>query len=117
MLAAAFNRNRNTMEENPTIFPTWGYKPDGSAQIFNLREEDEDLPKGWSRQPELWNHPNTAHLYSRPAGATPEPDYKLDYDIVRDEIRPKKRGRPPNAPRYSVDEQPGAELASELRDE
>jgi len=99
------------------IIPTWGYKSNGSAQIFDLKE-GEGLPDGWSYQPELWNHPNTAHLYSRPA--------ELEYDIVRDEMRPKKRrGRPPNAPKSQDDpstsaqddEEPGAELASELRDE
>ncbi len=95
------------------LFPTWGYKPDGSAKIFNLREEDEDLPEGWSRRLEPWNHPNTAHLYSRPAEPAPQ-------------AKPK-RGRPPKSQEQSdadlptrasaFDEEPGAELASELRDQ
>jgi hypothetical protein len=73
------------------IFPTWGYKSDGSAQIFDLKEEDGDLPEGWSRQMELWNHPNTRNLHNRPA----EP--------VRgesQEAEPRKRGpgRPPRPP-------------------
>ena len=94
------------------IFPTWGYKPDGSAQIFNLREEDEDLPDGWSRRLEPWNHPNTAHLHSRP---------------VEDALLTKpRRGRPPKSELSAAqlaeeqigrNEIAGAELASELRDE
>ena len=103
------------MEENPTIFPTWGYKPDGSAQIFNLREEDEDLPEGWSRRMEPWNHPNTRHLY--PGMVPPDPG-PIPEKPQEPALQTKsKRGRPPNASKYSVDEQPGAELASELRDE
>ena len=80
------------------IFPTWGYKADGSAQIFDLKA-GEDLPEGWSARMELWNHPNTRNLHSRPAEPITE--------------EPKKRGRP----RKNHDEEPGAELASELRDE
>ena len=30
--------------------PTWGYKPDGSADIFNL-SLGESLPDGWSTSP------------------------------------------------------------------
>ena len=92
------------------IFPTWGYKADGSAQIFNLREEDEDLPEGWSRRLEPWNHPNTRHLY--PGMVPPDPVPPQEPAQTK-----PRRGRPPNAPKYSVDEQAGAELASELRDE
>ena len=77
------------MEEK--IFPTWGYKSDGSAQIFDLKEEDEDLPDGWSRHVEPWNHPNTAHLHNRPAEPIPE-----EHGAV-DETQPKRRGRPPKA--------------------
>jgi hypothetical protein len=47
------------------IIPTWGYKSDGSAEIFDL-EEGENLPEGWSDRPEPWHHPNTAHLYAQP---------------------------------------------------
>ena len=96
------------MEEK--IFQTWGYKPDGSAQIFDLRE-GESLPDGWSDRPELWNHPNTAHLHSRPE--------------LSQQSKPK-RGRPPKselgvaelaAEQIGRNEIAGAEFASELRDE
>jgi hypothetical protein len=80
------------MEEKPTIFPTWGYKSDGSSQIFNLKDEDEELPEGWSRQIEPWNHPNSRHLHSRPE-APPSSD----------EIPEWRRGTPGRPP---VDEEP-----------
>jgi hypothetical protein len=75
------------------IIPTWGYKSDGTAKIFDL-EEDETLPDGWSDRPELWHHPNTAHLYPKPAESAaadvtePEPE-------AADEPPKKRRGRPP----------------------
>lgn len=34
----------------PTTNPTWGYKPDGSAQIFDLAP-GEGLPDGWQGSP------------------------------------------------------------------
>jgi hypothetical protein len=73
------------MEQKPMIFPTWGYKPDGSAQIFDLKE-GEELPEGWSTRCEPWNHPNCKHLHPRP-----EPQEA--------EEPPKKRGpgRPPKS--------------------
>jgi hypothetical protein len=46
------------------IIPTWGYKSDGTAKIFDL-EEGENLPEGWANRPEPWHHPNTAHLYTQ----------------------------------------------------
>jgi len=78
------------------IIPTWGYKSDGTAKIFDL-EEGENLPDGWSDRPELWHHPNTAHLYPKPIEqaatdvAVPEPE-------VDDEppVKPR-RGRPPKS--------------------
>ncbi len=77
------------MQDEPMerIFPTWGYKPDGSAQIFDLKEEDEDLPEGWSRQLDPRNHPNTAHLYA-----------KEEYVTGPQGHEPKKRGRPSRQP-------------------
>jgi hypothetical protein len=96
------------MEDKPTTFPTWGYKDDGSAQIFDLREEDGDLPDGWSRQIEPWNHPNSRHLHSRPAEAPASPQEDL-----RDPEEPRKRG--PGRPR-STGQAPGTS-AIELRDE
>jgi hypothetical protein len=87
------------------ISPTWGYKPDGSAQIFDLKE-GEKLPDGWADRPEPWNHPNTAHLHSRPVKKSWEEQH---------EAEPKKRSRPRKS--QEADEQLGAELASELRDE
>jgi hypothetical protein len=98
------------MADKPTSFPTYGYKPDGSAQIFDLEEEDGELPEGWSRQIEPWNHPNSRHLHSRPAETIPE-------HLPAPEEEPyskKRRGRPPKS--HENDEEPGAELASELRD-
>jgi len=98
------------------IFPTWGYKSDGSAQIFDLKE-GEKLPEGWADQPEPWNHPNSKHLHNRPAEPTWEEKHGAE---------PKKRGRPRKFQELDADlptrastfdEEPGAELASELRDE
>jgi hypothetical protein len=57
------------------IIPTWGYKSDGTAKIFDL-EEGENLPEGWSDRPEPWHHPNTAHLYKRPEGRAKEVNLK-----------------------------------------
>jgi len=76
------------------IIPTWGYKSDGTAKIFDL-EEGENLPDGWSDRMELWNHPNTAALYPTPIEqaatdvAVPEPE-------AADELPKKRRGRPPH---------------------
>jgi hypothetical protein len=53
----------------------WGYKSDGTAEIFDL-EEGENLPEGWSDRPEPWHHPNTAHLYERPEGRSKEANIK-----------------------------------------
>lgn len=72
------------------VFPTWGYKSDGSAQIFNLRE-GEELPEGWSAKMEPWNHPNTRHLHSRPVTPASEEPQEPE--------EPKKRG--PGRPRLS----------------
>ena len=104
------------------IFPTWGYKSDGSAQIFNLREEDEDLPEGWSRRLEPWNHPNTRHLYPGSASISEPPDMREYANAPGPgplESAPQTKPRRGRPPKYSHehDEQPGAELASELRDE
>lgn len=82
------------------IIPTWGYKSDGTAQIFDL-EEGEDLPDGWSDRPEPRHHPNTAHLPENLATADTQPR--------------KRRSRPPKS--QEPGEEPDAELASELRDE
>jgi hypothetical protein len=96
------------MEQNPKIIPTWGYKPDGTAKIFDL-EEGETLPEGWSDRPELWHHPNTAHLYKPPAPDWPPPGhaiaggYQGPYQNVptleADDEPPMKprRGRPPKS--------------------
>jgi hypothetical protein len=70
-------------------FPTYGYKDDGSAQIFDLKE-GESLPAGWEPTPKPWNHPNSKHLHPRPAHpGLPPPDP----EAVHEET--KKRGRPP----------------------
>jgi hypothetical protein len=91
------------------IIPTWGYKSDGSAKIFDL-EEGEDLPDGWSDRPEPWHHPNTAHLYKRPdpteadalvthsvtIDMPPEINLRQPYGVMEPEAPPMKprRGRP-----------------------
>jgi hypothetical protein len=90
------------MEDKPTTFPTWGYKDDGSAQIFDLKE-GEELPEGWDAECKPWNHPNSRHLHSRPS----EPQEPHEHE------EPKRRG--PGRPR-STGQAPGAS-AIELRDE
>lgn len=73
-------------------YQTWGYHPDGSAQIFDLKE-GESLPDGW------YDHYPTAE------------------DLASEQPK-KRRGRPPKSQMSEEpDEEPGAELASELRDE
>jgi len=64
--------------------PTWGYKPDGSAQIFDLKE-GADLPEGW---------------FDRPGPQESESDNsaELSFEEPLSEIPPKKRGRPPRPP-------------------
>ena len=42
-----------------TIFPTWGYRPDGEARIFNL-EAGESLPDGWHPSPAVILDPSRA---------------------------------------------------------
>jgi hypothetical protein len=96
------------------IIPTWGYKSDGTAEIFDLKE-GENLPEGWSDRPEPQHHPNTAHLHkpSDPnwpplghaghaiAKGYPEPIEQATADVAapvleEDDIPPRKRrGRPP----------------------
>jgi hypothetical protein len=88
------------------IIPTWGYKSDGSAEIFDLKE-GESLPDGWADRPEPWNHPNCAHLYKRPEPDWPPPGHAIrggyqepapDVAVPEPqatEVPPKKRrGRP-----------------------
>jgi hypothetical protein len=84
------------------IIPTWGYKSDGTAKIFDL-EEGEDLPDGWSDRLELWHHPNTAHLHKPPAPLV-EPAVPAATDVAvpepeADDEPPMKprRGRPPKS--------------------
>lgn len=45
----------DTIETNPT----WGYMPDGSAQIFDLAP-GADLPEGWSPSPSVITDPSRA---------------------------------------------------------
>lgn len=42
-----------------TTVPTWGYKPDGEAQIFNL-EAGASLPDGWHPSPSVITDPSRA---------------------------------------------------------
>jgi hypothetical protein len=42
-----------------TIHPTWGYRPDGSARIFDLGP-DETLPDGWHPSPTVITDPARA---------------------------------------------------------
>jgi hypothetical protein len=87
------------MTDKPTSFPTYGYKPDGSAQIFDLTEEDGELPEGWSRQQEPRHHPNLANTHPvEPVPPEPPPESEeVEYDLATDEIKPKKRGRHPKS--------------------
>jgi hypothetical protein len=41
------------------ITPTWGYRPDGSAEIFNLGP-GEGLPAGWHPSPDVITDPSRA---------------------------------------------------------
>ena len=41
------------------IHPTWGYRPDGSARIFDLGP-GEDLPDGWHPSPDVITDPARA---------------------------------------------------------
>lgn len=63
------------MDTTETL-PTWGYKPDGSAQIFPL-SPGETLPEGWSTSPSVIEDPALATaeaLTARAAGrAYPQP--------------------------------------------
>lgn len=45
--------------DTPEIIPTWGYMPDGSAQIFDLASGG-DLPEGWSLSPTVITDPARA---------------------------------------------------------
>jgi hypothetical protein len=86
------------------IIPTWGYRSDGSAKIFDL-EEGEILPDGWSDRPELWHHPNTAHLYTRPisgdvlAGGGVETHTLSSSDLPPHPNEPEADDEPPVKPR------------------
>ncbi|MBE7203656.1 MAG: helix-turn-helix domain-containing protein [Parafilimonas terrae] len=42
-----------------TTHPTWGYRPDGSAEIFNLGP-GESLPDGWHPSPDVITDPARA---------------------------------------------------------
>lgn len=56
--------------DTPETIPTWGYKPDGSGQIFNLLT-DEVLPEGWELSPSCIMDPDLATaeaLSARAAG-------------------------------------------------
>lgn len=45
--------------DTPETIPTWGYKPDGSAKIFDLTL-GEGLPDGWSTSPSVITDPELA---------------------------------------------------------
>lgn len=47
-----------------TIQPTWGYRPDGSAQIFDLGS-GEALPDGWHPSPTVITDPARATAEAR----------------------------------------------------
>jgi hypothetical protein len=84
------------MEQNSKTNPTVGYWRN-EQRTFYLRE-GETLPKGW--------YNSAAKAQSRSSGEFPPGDPI---------IQRKKRGRPRKS--QENDEEPGAELASELRDE
>jgi hypothetical protein len=75
------------------IIPIWGYKSDGTAKIFDLKE-GENLPEGWSDRPEPWHHPNTAHLYPKPVEQAAA-DVAVPESEAADAPPKKRRGRPP----------------------
>jgi hypothetical protein len=57
--------------------PTWGYKDDGRAQIFELRKR-EKLPAGWHEKPKAANHPNN------PDFGKLKPAYEVEEKISSD---------------------------------
>ena len=74
--------------------PTWGYRPDGSARIFDL-EDGESLPAGWSDTPEVIEDESrrTAEAVSE-ALRRPVGDDAIGPAGAVGEVR-KRRGRPP----------------------
>lgn len=66
-------------------FMTWGYKPDGSAKIFDLTS-GEGLPEGWYASPDVIEDPNLATaeaLSARAAGrAYPGPAQAMPGEVV-----------------------------------
>ncbi len=85
-------------------FPTIGYWRN-EQRTFHLRE-GETLPKGW--------YNSASKAATRSLGESPPGDPTIQQESETERY-PKKRG--PGRPRKVHDEQPGAELASELRDE
>lgn len=77
------------MDAETTTLPTWGYKPDGSAQIFNLAP-GEALPEGWQASPACIEDPALATaeaLSARAAGrAYVPPVFEVPKVPVADEV-------------------------------
>lgn len=67
--------------DNPdtVLFPTWGYKPDGEARIFNL-EAGESLPAGWDPSPSIIQNPAhaTAQALTDRAAGRPYADPQVN---------------------------------------
>ena len=38
-------------------YPTWGYREDGQSRVFELASPNDDLPKGWSKDPNVIKDP------------------------------------------------------------
>ncbi|GLS44368.1 hypothetical protein [Methylobacterium brachythecii] len=74
-----------------TTFPTWGYKPDGSAQIFDL-SAGETLPAGWETSPTCITNPELATadaLTARAEGRTYlQPAADAGHDVLTDAAAP-----------------------------
>jgi hypothetical protein len=107
------------MEQKTT--PIWGYRRD-EQRLFQLRE-GEHLPAGWyNSAAKAASRPSIDLPAGEPAPLEPAPKGETlplsnpPSEPADPEEQPKKRrGRPPKF--HEHDEEPGAELASELRDE
>jgi len=74
--------------------PTWGYKPNGAAKIFDI-EDGASLPAGWLDSPACIEDETKA---------TAEALTEALRDPVEDEPQEetKRRGRPPKAQEGSI---------------
>lgn len=59
----------------PIKFPGWRYGPNGEAEIF---QKEEDVPEGWTDNPNDFKKAETEHLSDSPEG-----------DLLHDELKAK----------------------------